>query len=271
MMEFCDRDTAVCLWKTGNNNIPKIIVVSVYMNILLPGVWPAVFERLLDYCERKKKEVLICGDTNSWSTLWGSREMNKRGENSEDLIFTKNLTILNEGSQPTFITCRATSTINVTMAIRETANTIREWRVHPDDFSSDHQLIEFGITISVKTPTYSQNWKLGDFSIFRKSLDKMMTAPLKSWTARILEGEVEQFHASIKKALNISHPVKPCRTSLRKAAWWNKEAGKLRWEVKVYLSRFRKNCSEENFSLLIAARRGFFMQADEEIKAKGMG
>ncbi len=60
-----------------------------------------------------------------------------------------------------------------------------------------------------------------------------MTAPLKSWTARILEGEVEYFRASTKKALNISHPVKPCRTSLRKAALWNEEAGKLKWESKV--------------------------------------
>ncbi len=38
MMEFCDRDTAVGLWKTGNNNINEVNVVSVYMNILLPGV-----------------------------------------------------------------------------------------------------------------------------------------------------------------------------------------------------------------------------------------
>ena len=29
MMEFCDRDTAVSLWKTGNKNIPEIIVVFV--------------------------------------------------------------------------------------------------------------------------------------------------------------------------------------------------------------------------------------------------
>ncbi len=43
MMEFCDRDTAVGLWKTGNNNINEIIVVSFYMDILLPGVWPAAF------------------------------------------------------------------------------------------------------------------------------------------------------------------------------------------------------------------------------------
>ncbi len=101
MMEFCDRDPAVGLWKTGNSNIDKIIVVYVYMDILLPGVWPAAFKRLLDFCERRKKEVLICGDTNAWSTLWGSREMNKRGEAQEVLIFSKNLTIINKGSQMT--------------------------------------------------------------------------------------------------------------------------------------------------------------------------
>ncbi len=65
MTEFCDRDTAIGQWKTGNNKIDAIIVVSVYMDILVPGVWPAAFERLLDFCKRKKKEVLICGDTNA--------------------------------------------------------------------------------------------------------------------------------------------------------------------------------------------------------------
>ncbi len=83
--------------------------------------------------------------------------MNKRGEALEDLIFTKNLTILIKGSQPTFITCRATSTIDVTMVTVETADIIWEWRVQPDDLFSDHRLIEFGIAKSVKTPMYSQN------------------------------------------------------------------------------------------------------------------
>ena len=85
----------------------------------------------------------------------------------------------------------------------------------------------------------------------------MMTSPLKSWSARILEGEVEHFHASILKALNKSHPVQPCKASLRKATWWNKETEKLRREVKVSSSRFRKSRSEGNFSLLVAARRSF--------------
>ncbi len=133
--------------------------------------------------------------------------MNKRGEALEDLIFSKNLTIINRGTQPTLITCRAASTIDFTMATEGTANLIRNWRVHPDDFSSDHRLITFGNTISEQPPFFSRNWKLGDFSIFRKSLDKMMMAPLKSWSARILEGEVEHFHASVKKALNKSNPV----------------------------------------------------------------
>ncbi len=94
MMELCDRDTAVGLCKTGTNNIKEIVVVSVFMDFLLPGVWPAVFKRLLEYCVRKNKEVLICGNTNSWSTLWGSRKMNGRGDALEDSIFSKNITII---------------------------------------------------------------------------------------------------------------------------------------------------------------------------------
>ncbi len=144
------------------------------------------------------------------------------------------------------------------MATGEATNMIRNSRVHPDDFSSDHRLFKFGILISAQPPLYSRNWKLGDFSIFRKSLDEMMKTPLKSWSARILEGEVEHFPVSVRKAQNKSHPVQPCRALIRKATWWNKDAEKLRREVKVSSSRFGKNLSEGNFSLLVAARRDFF-------------
>ncbi len=156
MMEFCDRDTAVGLWKSGNNNIDEMIVGSIYMDILLPGVWTVVFEGLLDFCKRKKKEVLICGDTNAWSTLLGSREMNKKGEALNYLIFSKNLTIINKGAQPTFITCRAASTIDITMVMGETVNLVLNWRVHPDNFSSGHWLIKFGITISAQPSMFKK-------------------------------------------------------------------------------------------------------------------
>ncbi len=85
----------------------------------------------------------------------------------------------------------------------------------------------------------------------------MLTPQLKSWSARMLEGEVKYFQVSIKKALNISHPVQPCKASLCKATWWNKEAEKLRKEVKVSSSCFRRNYTKENYFLLVAARRVF--------------
>ena len=104
---------------------------------------------------------------------------------------------------------------------------------------------------------FSQNWKLGDFSIFRKSLEEMMTSPLRSWSTRILEGEVKHFHVFIKKALNKSHPVQPCKALLCKASWWDKKVNKLRREVKVSSSSFRRSRGEGNFSVLVAAKRGF--------------
>ncbi len=61
--------------------------------------------------------------------------MNKRREVLEDLLFSKNLTIIKKGTQPLFITCRAASTINVTTATGDSANLVWNWRVHSDDFS----------------------------------------------------------------------------------------------------------------------------------------
>ncbi len=67
----------------------------------------------------------------------------------------------------------AASMINVTMATGITTKLVRNWRVHPDDFSTDYGLMEFGITITAQPPMNSQNWKLGNFSVFRRSLDEI--------------------------------------------------------------------------------------------------
>ena len=116
--EFCDKDTTVGLWKTGNNNIPEIFLsMSIWIFFFqesdrprLNGCWTTA---------RKEKAGFYLWRHKFMEHPLGKQRDEQKREALEDLIFTKNLTILIKGSQPTFITCRATSTINITMATGE--------------------------------------------------------------------------------------------------------------------------------------------------------
>ncbi len=83
--EFTTGDMTTCLWKMEEKE--DILVTSVYMDITNVAVWPPQLEKLLHYCARKKKEVVICVDTNAHSSLWQSNDTNKRGEMLKKLIF----------------------------------------------------------------------------------------------------------------------------------------------------------------------------------------
>ena len=118
IMEFCDKDTTVGLWKTGNNNIPEIF--------LFMSIWIFFFQESdrprLNGCwttARKEKAGFNLWQHKFMEHPLGKQRDEQKREALENLIFTKNLTILFKGSQPTFITCRATSTINITMATGE--------------------------------------------------------------------------------------------------------------------------------------------------------
>ena len=83
--DFATPDLTVCLWKTGQPTTPHIYVASVYQEITVSTV-SAALSKLVQYCNRHSKRLLLCCDTNSHSTLWNCDSSNKRGEDMEEFI-----------------------------------------------------------------------------------------------------------------------------------------------------------------------------------------
>ena len=54
-------------------------------------------------------------DCNAHSSLWGSTDVNKRGEELEELILEKNLTVANCGNVCMFETVRAKTIVDITV------------------------------------------------------------------------------------------------------------------------------------------------------------
>ena len=95
---YTSRDMATGLWKTGENSIPQIMVVSLYLDGTYQRTIPEKLQNITDYCRRKNLELLILSDVNAHSCLWGETSTNRRGEDVEDFLFENNLVVLNEGT-----------------------------------------------------------------------------------------------------------------------------------------------------------------------------
>jgi hypothetical protein len=93
----------------------------------------------------------------------------------EDLIFTYDLEVCNTGSHCTFFNRRAATIIDVTMASHAIAQHIKEWRVDESVEASDHHLICFKITISIKKYITTRNYDKGNWPLFQSSMEENHT------------------------------------------------------------------------------------------------
>jgi hypothetical protein len=102
MERFISMDLTAVLWKTGRADLPEVVVASAYFDIELANTVPRELERLLRYCSRQGKRVLLLADTNAHSSMWGCDDTNRRGEDLEDFILGNDLAICNIGNHRTF-------------------------------------------------------------------------------------------------------------------------------------------------------------------------
>ena len=109
--KFVDRDICVVSIKI---NCRDVFLCSLYLDILNEVAHPK-FQALLDHCNQRSIPLVIGSDTNAHSQLWGSADWNARGNELEEIILTSNLTIVNLGNRPNFVTTRAETVIDVTM------------------------------------------------------------------------------------------------------------------------------------------------------------
>ncbi len=252
--EYTTGDMATCLWKTEKEDI---LITSVYMDITNAAVWPPQLEKLLHHCARKKKELVICADTNAHSSLWQCNDTNKRGEMLEELIFAHNINVNNIGDHFTFFRGEARTIIDVTLSTTNVWERIKNWRVTTDVQGSDHLLIQFLITISNVTVRKSRNFNQGDWDLFQKTMEERTPYVPQLWTIQHLELEAEGFVMDINDALNRSHPLKKVKTTVQPFRWWSNELTELKKKVKSAFSLYRKWRSQGCFDILKEARRTF--------------
>ncbi|XP_029053760.2 uncharacterized protein LOC114881222 [Osmia bicornis bicornis] len=153
LTEFCTRDQAAVLLPVGagssgaGSSGANLVICSTYLPYDSEGP-PSTRELrdLVDYCEVKGLQLVIGSDANAHHIVWGSSNINRRGEVLLEYLSTTDLEILNRGSSPTFITSRRQEVLDITLGSAKVAQAIRDCRVDEEATLSDHRLITFKLS-----------------------------------------------------------------------------------------------------------------------------
>ncbi|XP_066905302.1 uncharacterized protein [Halyomorpha halys] len=141
LKQFTTADQAACYVRWGTISFA---LVSSYMpprrnNEDINDSIAAVEAVVLKYCN-----PIVCSDTNSRSTDWGSVRTDARGRLMEENVARCQLVVLNEPSGPTFVCARGQSWKDLTLATAPMVKRIAYWALRSDT-SSDHWVTAFSV------------------------------------------------------------------------------------------------------------------------------
>ena len=198
-----------------------IIILSVY----IPGNNHLTTRYLSNLIRNIRGQILITGDFNGHNYMWGSPDVDTRGEIVERFTDKHNLCILNDGTH-TYLKPQAqhvnrpTSTIDLTISTPGLA--LRSvWEVLPDTHGSDHYPILTSILPSVADTTKLWSVPLG-FS--KANWEQFHDMCLESISEDILE-EADSVHSFVEQITKAANDCIPRATAIPKKSnpWFDEE------------------------------------------------
>lgn len=249
MNEFCSRDlTTIRLQPNPNLGLSCLVLASAY----LPGdaeVPTPELAALVAHCEREGLELIISADSNAHHTIWGSERTNSRGEELFNYLFTTHLRILNRGSEPTFVTSRAQTIIDLTLATEQVSQFILDWHVSNELSCSDHRWIRFNLHITTIPAVPRRNPRKTDRGKYGKLVEERLNLLELPWR-HSNTAEIESHLTNITTILiNSYEQTCPLTTATSRSnckhQWWGPQLEKLRRRLRKLFNR-AKNTRNQN-------------------------
>ncbi|XP_015916748.1 uncharacterized protein [Parasteatoda tepidariorum] len=163
-----------------------------------------ITKALIDHCSSSCRFIFGC-DANDHHTVWGSSDCNQRGDVLMEHILHFNLYVLNEGNEPTFVTCNRREVIDLTLCNSSSVDYVTDWKVSGAVTASDHQLITFSIKglsgLKVVTSTSSPRrvpWWSSEHSKLRKKCRKLFNRAKKSGEWQSYRNALTAFNKAIR-------------------------------------------------------------------------
>jgi len=184
--------------------------------------------------------VVVAGDFNSRSAIWGDWVDNRRGEELGLLIESLGLAVMNVGSTPTFAR-GAGSIVDVTVASDSLASRVVNWRVLESVFNfSDHHYIRFSLMpnpagIAASCPQVPSGWDTSGGIDIDALLTGLLLAEWLDGGTPLDEQDADtgavSFRSRVTAACNFAlRPRRAPKPGKPPVHWWTAEIASLRSE-----------------------------------------
>jgi len=234
-----------------------MLVGSVYMPYDAKDLPPPKeVKELVTHAQRGGLDVLLGCDANSHHVGWGSTDINPRGESLHNFVMETGLTILNRGSEPTFMDCRRQEVIDITLCSRGAAGLVRDWRVSSEPSGSDHRQVHFNLE-HTEEAIWGRNPRHTNWMSYRSDLEAILKkAPSRFHTAENLEVAAKYVTDAIRTAFEANCPMKLKNTSA-KVSWWSRELSERRLEVRRLFNRAKKTRATTDWDAFRSSQREY--------------
>jgi len=189
----------------------------------------------------KRYGLLLGIDSNAHHPAWGSPNSNIRGNILETFFRDHNLTILNEGNQPTFQRVNCATHIDITVTSSLVTPLVRGWEVLEAELFSDHRCLFTKLNKAKTVKRKFLNLKKTDWEAFTtelNSLDWTLT-PITSTTE--VEKASEYFYSNVMEVLKSTTPYSYANGSHRKESWWSEELRQMRRDLHTLSRQLNNN------------------------------
>ena len=217
-------------------------VISV-CSLYLPPSSPCDMNDLTNLLQQLPSPVVLLGDYNAHSPVWGCQNVDTRGRLVEDLIANNNLCLLNNKT-PTYVHPATGSTSAIDLSLCS-ANIMTQftWEVHDDLCGSDH----FPIIIRMIKPVHIQTpvrWKLhkADWETFTSLCKEQLNS-----TDNI--SNIEHFTDQLVEISNKTIPKTSDKPKKFKPVWFTENCTAAIKERKKSLHQFQINRTTDNLTL----------------------
>ena len=106
-----------------------LILCSLYWDYTIPDP-PPQLEALLSHARSSSLPLIVSADANAHHVVWGSTNVNKRGETLLNLLLKHNMAIFNDGSK-TFHNILRSEAPDITFGNPQAADIVSGWKVSP--------------------------------------------------------------------------------------------------------------------------------------------
>ena len=254
--QFCSRDLTAAKIITENQTV--LVLASVYMPN--EGEVPAKeLAELVQHCETQDWDLIISADCNAHHPLWGSKDINKRGESLTEYLFQTNLNIMNRGTEPTFVSSRYQTIIDITLASHAAVNLIEGWHVSNEPSFADHRRVCFQIRHKPTDPVPYRSPRKTDIAGYTNLLTKALS-DIQMTDATLstdnIELNVQVLTTAVVKSYELACPVVFPKGPER-SSWWGPELERLRKGLRKLFNRAKNTRTLEDWDKYRIAQKHY--------------